>query len=210
MLTLKLKFNFDIFTLFWMNILKISQEKEIQNQIIKNSIKYKNWMSADLPIGYQLRMGSLKDSSLLDKFMYLTYQELFPNQHDFSHLTETVSKYFSVNTPLWLVQRAGKPLSSEINDLTVACLWMGSAIDQVMGERYGHIFLIFVLPEHRQQGIGTNLIKVAENWAKARGDRQIGLQVFTQNQPALNLYRRLGFQPQSLSMIKSFYRNLNS
>ena len=166
-------------------------------------------MSTDLPRGYQLRMGSLKDSSLLVKFMYLTYQELFPDRHDFSHLTETVNKYFSLNTPLWFIKRVGEPVSSELTDLTVACLWMGSAIDQVSGERYGHIFLIFVVPEHRKQGIGTTLIKVAENWAKARGDRQIGLQVFTQNQPALNLYRHLGFQTQSLSMIKSLYKNPN-
>ena len=156
-------------------------------------------MGANLPIGYQLKIGSLKDSSLLGKFMYLTYQELFPHQQDFSHLTETVNKYFSIHTPLWLVHRGEKQVSSE---LPVACLWMGNAIDQVSGERYAHIFLIFVLPEHRKQGIGTTLIKVAENWAKARGDRQIGLQVFTDNQPALNLYHHLGFKTQSMAMIK--------
>ena len=163
-------------------------------------------MENNLQIDYQLKMGSLKDSSLLNKFMYLTYQELFPHQHDFSHLTETVNKYFSTHTPLWFVQKAEKQASS---DLTVACLWMGSAIDQVIGERYAHIFLIFVLPEYRKQGIGTTLIRVAENWAKARGDRQIGLQVFTNNQPALNLYQHLGFQTQSISMIKPLFKSPN-
>ncbi|MDJ0687133.1 MAG: GNAT family N-acetyltransferase [Xenococcaceae cyanobacterium MO_188.B32] len=160
-------------------------------------------MEDNLQIGYQLKMGSLRDSSLLNKFMYLMYQELFPHQQDFSHLTETVNQYFSPHTPLWFVKRAEKQASS---DLTVACLWMGNAIDQVIGERYAHIFLIFVLPEYRKQGIGTYLIKVAENWAKARGDRQIGLQVFTNNQPALSLYSHLGFQAQSLSMIKPLFK----
>ncbi len=42
----------------------------------------------------------------------------------------------------------------------------------------------------------------AEDWAMARGDRQIGLQVFQSNQPALNLYHRLGYQTQSFWMIK--------
>ena len=69
-----------------------------------------------------------------------------------------------------------------------------------------HIFLLFVLPKYRKQGIGTNLISVAENWAKARGDRQIGLQVFTKNKPALNLYHHLGFQTQSISMIKPLFK----
>ena len=164
-------------------------------------------MGGNLPMGYQLRMGNLKDSSLLNKFMYLTYQELFPHQHDFSHLTETVSKYFSHHTPLWFVQRKEQQVAT---DLAVACLWMGNAIDQIRGERYAHIFLIFVLPKHRRQGIGTALIRAAEEWSKARGDRQIGLQVFTNNQPALNLYRHLGFSPQTISMTKPLSRIPNS
>ena len=42
----------------------------------------------------------------------------------------------------------------------------------------------------------------AERWAAERGDRQLGLQVFVENQPALKLYQQLGFQPQALWMIK--------
>lgn len=164
-------------------------------------------MGDNRQIDYQLRMGSLKDNSLLHKFMYLTYQELFPHQHDFSHLTETVNKYFSMRTPLWFVQKKEKQVSADLN---VACLWMGNAIDQIEGERYAHIFLIFVLPKYRRQGIGTTLIRAAEAWSKARGDRQIGLQVFTNNEPALNLYRHLGFQTQSISMIKPLSRILNT
>ncbi len=159
-------------------------------------------MNNNSQMGYQLKMGTTKDNSLLSEFMYLTYQELFPQQTDFSHLTETVNKYFSTLTPVWFVD---KKEHQESVDLTVACLWMGNAIDQVTGERYAHIFLIFVLPEYRKQGIGTKLISVAENWAKARGDRQIGLQVFTKNKPALNLYHHLGFKTQSISMIKPLF-----
>jgi len=62
--------------------------------------------------------------------------------------------------------------------------------------------LLYVSPEHRRQGIGSALMHQAENWAKARGDCQIGLQVFQQNQPALGLYQKLGFQPQWLGMVK--------
>jgi ribosomal protein S18 acetylase RimI-like enzyme len=84
----------------------------------------------------------------------------------------------------------------------VACLWLGNAIDQVTGDRHAHIFLLYVLPEYRRRGIGKALVDSAENWARARGDRQMGLQVFQTNQPALNLYRQLGYQTQSLWMLK--------
>ncbi|WP_013325360.1 GNAT family N-acetyltransferase [Gloeothece verrucosa] len=152
-----------------------------------------------LPEGYRLKQGSSKDTALLVKFMNETYQELFPKQENFSHLAETVRKYFSSQTPLWLVE-----LSSETEKLStsIACLWMGTGVDQVTGERYAHIFLVYVAPQHRYQGIATALFNQAQNWAKSRGDRQMGLQVFLNNQSALNLYDRLGFKPQSLTMIK--------
>ena len=128
--------------------------------------------------------------------MHLTYQELFPQQTDFSHLALTVEKYLSSNTPLWWMQ-LHKPTRDP-----VACLWMGNAVDQVSGDRYAHIFLLYVSPEHRRRGIAKALMNQAQNWAKARGDRQIGLQVFPHNQPALTFYQSLGFHTHSLLMLK--------
>ncbi|MDB9512868.1 GNAT family N-acetyltransferase, partial [Kamptonema animale CS-326] len=87
--------------------------------------------------------------------------------------------------------------------LKIGCLWLGNAIDQVSGDRYAHIFLLYVDPEHRHRGIGSALVSLAENWARERGDLQIGLQVFVTNKPALNLYQKLGYQTHSLSMLKS-------
>ncbi|WP_318781317.1 GNAT family N-acetyltransferase [Amazonocrinis nigriterrae] len=89
----------------------------------------------------------------------------------------------------------------------IACLWVGNAIDQVRGDRHAHIFLLYVEPEHRRRGIGTALLRYLENWATQRGDRQIGLQVFQSNQAALNLYSQLGYESQSLWMVKSLNSN---
>ena len=133
--------------------------------------------------------------------MQCTYQELYPQQQDLRHLRDTVNRFFSPQTPLWLVKKVSQSAKSK----TVGCLWLGNAIDQRTGASYAHILLIYVQPQHRCQGIGTALIQQAENWAKARGDRQLGLQVFTDNQPALNLYRRQGFQTQSLLMVKPLH-----
>jgi len=130
--------------------------------------------------------------------MDLTYQELFPQQQDFSHLAATVEGYFSQQTPLWWVQISCVQLAA----VTVGCLWLGNAVDQVRGDRHAHVFLLYILPEHRRQGLGSALMRHADDWAKARGDRQIGLQVFQSNQPALNLYQHLGYETQSLWMSK--------
>lgn len=157
-------------------------------------------VSHQLLAGYQLSSGSLQEQAILLKFLQQSYQELFPEQTDFSHLQVTVKQYFSSSTPLWWVELStGDYLPKQ----PVACLWLGNAVDQLKGDRHAHIFLLYVLPEYRRQGIGSALMRYAEDWAKARGDHQIGLQVFQFNQPALNLYQQLGYETQSLWMVKA-------
>ncbi len=159
-------------------------------------------MSISLPEGYQLKLGTKRDRNVLVNYMNLTYQELYPQQDNFEHLKTTVNQYFSPRTPFWLVETI---IESEAR-ATVGCLWMGKAIDQKDGESYAHIFLIFVAPEHRRRGLGKALIKVAENYAQTQGARAIGLQVFANNQTAISLYQNVGFEIQSVSMIKSIKR----
>ena len=156
-------------------------------------------MSELLLPGYQLRTGSTLDRALLVKFMHLTYQELYPQQN-FAHLAETVDQYFSPKTPLWWVDVAAAEVTTYPQP--VACLWLGNVVDQVYGDRHSHIFLLYVTPHHRRRGLGSALVKYAQKWASDRGDRQISLQVFLANEPALNLYKNLGFQAHSLWMLK--------
>jgi ribosomal protein S18 acetylase RimI-like enzyme len=150
-----------------------------------------------LPAGYELRQGTGLERALLVKFMQQTYQELYPDV-SFAHLARTVEQYFSSETPLWWAEdKIGGAASGP-----VGCLWAGIATDQISGRTYPHIFLLYVMPEYRRQGIGSGLMQHIEAWAEARGAWQIGLQVFQQNQPALRLYEGLGFKPQSIGMIK--------
>ena len=161
-------------------------------------------MAEKLLQDYTVRSGSTLDRALLVKFMQRTYQDMFPRQ-DFSHLSQTVEQYFSPDTPLWWVEYSAEKKQQQVDIFPtrpIACLWMGNAIDQISGLRHAHIFLLYVTPSHRRKGIGTALMQYAENWAKQRGDNQIALQVFQTNTPALNLYNQLGYQIQSLWMIK--------
>lgn len=165
-----------------------------------------------LPPNYHPRQGSGVDRTLLLKFMQAAYQELFPNQRSFSHLAKTVDQYLYKETPLWWVEflSNGQEREPIHPSRPVAVLWMGNVIDQVQGDRYAHIFILYVLPEHRRRGIGTALMRCAESWARARGDRQIGLQVYQNNKAALALYQHLGYQSESLWMAKPLHRPLDS
>jgi hypothetical protein len=52
--------------------------------------------------------GLSKDKAQLIQFMNLMYQELFPDQRDFNHLSMTVEQYFSTETPLWWIESSGR------------------------------------------------------------------------------------------------------
>ncbi len=158
-------------------------------------------MSKNLPNNYHLKLGSIQDQVRLLKFMELTYQELFPERSKFNHLSTTVEQYLSTKTPLWWIKYQGE---TQEQSQVVACLWMGTGIDQVSGDRYGHIFLIYVMANHRRQGLATALIEEGKHWLSSQGYHQIGLQVFDRNQGAQKLYHKLGFKTQSRLMFKSW------
>lgn len=149
--------------------------------------------------GYQLRLGTHSEQHVLLQFMQMTYEELYPG-NDYQHLQTVIDQYWSTQTPFWLVS----PLT-DIQD-NVGCLWLGTAIDQITGEAYTHLFLLYVCPDSRRQGMGTALLGIAEEWAMQQGDRQMGLQVFSNAQAAISLYEKFGYRPRAQFLTKSIAR----
>ena len=157
-----------------------------------------------LPDGYHLRRGNALDRALLLKLTRRTYGELHPNAA-LNHLAETIDQYFSARTPVWFIDldpTTATRSPSSVPPIAIACLWLGTAIDQVRGDRHANIFLLYVAPDHRRRGLASILLHTAETWAKERGDRQITLQVFEFNEPAIRLYEKQGYRVQSLVMQK--------
>ncbi len=54
---------------------------------------------------------------------------------------------------------------------------------------------VIVRPEARGQGIGASLVRAGLEWAAAVGAQRMLLEVRPDNDPAVALYRRLGFEP---------------
>lgn len=91
---------------------------------------------------------------------------------------------------------------AEDGAVQIACMWVGIAIDQITGKRHPNIFLLYVEPAYRRQGIARALMQNVERWAKSQGYTQIGLQVFTTDRPAISLYEKLGYRTRSISMMR--------
>ena len=73
--------------------------------------------------------------------------------------------------------------------------WAG-AMDAFIAERISecaHVEDLFVMPEHRSRGIGTQILSCAERLSVDRGLEQIGLAVGIDNPRARALYERLGY-----------------
>lgn len=63
--------------------------------------------------------------------------------------------------------------------------------------RYALVQELVVAHAHQRRGIATRLMTEAHRWARDRGLTEIQLTVYDFNQPALRLYDKLGYAPDS-------------
>lgn len=84
--------------------------------------------------------------------------------------------------------------------LTPKCLVSVVANEQTIGVGLGvleadciGLFDLVVDPDHRNKGIGADIVKAILHWGHAMGAKQGYLQVLTDNTQAISVYRKLGF-----------------
>lgn len=163
-------------------------------------------MTALFPIAnYRLEAGSSLQRARLVKFMQRAYREMICESHCHApgaHLADTVQRHLSPQSRIWWLidERTGTlpiGLPGTQSQEPIGCLWLGEAIDQRSGHRQAYVFLLYVAPDHRHQGLGTALMHHARTWAKHQNYRQISLQVFEDNLAAIALYEKLGYRSKS-------------
>ncbi|MBE9076151.1 GNAT family N-acetyltransferase [Romeria aff. gracilis LEGE 07310] len=160
--------------------------------------------SFDIP-GYRLESGSPLDRARLVKFMQRAYRELGAVD-SLSHLADTVERHLSSQSQIWwlMADENGFPvgLPGVARPEPIGCLWLGEAIDQRSGQKQAYIFLVYISVDYRRRGLARAMMDCAHRWARHQGYDQIGLQVFTANQPAMQLYEKLGYSPQAIWMMQ--------
>ncbi len=146
---------------------------------------------------YRCWAGRHSEQTLLLQFMRRAYQELCP-MDSLEHLNQTVEQLWSDQAGFWFIEPTLPTRSGEAQ----GCLWLGNAIDQVSGDRYTHIFLLYICPAYRRRGLGTALMQQAEAWAIGQGNKQVGLHVLVNSVAAHALYIHLGYAPQATFLQK--------
>ena len=86
---------------------------------------------------------------------------------------------------------------------------VGSIIAGYDGRR-GWIYSLAVLPEHRRRGLGSRLMRHAEERLKLLGCPKINLQIMQGNEAVEAFYRKLGYQTEPrISMGKKIPENIS-
>lgn len=97
------------------------------------------------------------------------------------------------------IESKGQYLYHIINDTeaVVGIIWLGLATNDL-----GFIYDFSIYETFREQGFGAQTIKLIENKAKEFGLKKISLRVFGHNIIAMGLYKKMGYQIDSMNMSK--------
>ncbi|KGJ90954.1 GNAT family N-acetyltransferase [Colwellia psychrerythraea] len=91
---------------------------------------------------------------------------------------------------------------AEQNEIALGFIHTRAHKDEISNEACGTVPLLGVSPKAQGLGVGKALITAAEQWAKQQGYRLLHLEVFANNNKALGFYQNLGFESETLHMIK--------
>ena len=61
-------------------------------------------------------------------------------------------------------------------------------------ERYAFLGFMYVEPSHRGQGVNKLIIEKLVEWSHEKGLKEIRLQVYSENIPAIRAYEKVGFK----------------
>jgi len=93
-------------------------------------------------------------------------------------------------------------LIAKKSDVSLGFIHACERKDEISGETCGTVTLLAISPCAQGLGIGKQLMNAAESWAKSQGYRLLHLEVFANNNNAKGFYQSMGFEPETLHMIK--------
>lgn len=70
-------------------------------------------------------------------------------------------------------------------------------------EKFGYIGLMSVTEQYRGQGLGGMIIQALLDFFKSKNIREVKLKVFSNNDPAIRAYEKMGFEGYFLEMKRS-------
>ncbi|QLD91121.1 GNAT family N-acetyltransferase [Natronomonas salina] len=157
-------------------------------------------MSPDLPAGVTVEFAnSLDADDIADLWVELAADQrrhgsnLLPDANR-TRVHETMLKHVVTNTAL----------VARHDDDVVGFVTFGQESERFQQDvTRGIVHNIYVEEDHRGKGIGTALLRTAEETLVDRGVDTLGLQAMAANDAAREFYRRHGYEPHQVEFEKS-------
>lgn len=93
-------------------------------------------------------------------------------------------------------------VAEDENQQLLGFLHVTKNTDFFTGENQGYVSSIAVSKEGEGRGVAKRLMEKAEEWTKSKGYKQLVLNVFANNQRAVDFYSYLNYEKEIIKMVK--------
>lgn len=80
--------------------------------------------------------------------------------------------------------------------------YLEPVVEYFLREEHGHLGMIATAAGAEGRGVGSALLRAAEDWCRAQGYRRLTLNVFANNSAARAVYDRKGYVPETIHYVK--------
>ena len=144
----------------------------------------------------QIRLANARDCESIVRFVRATLHEMaFIGGHNVNAEERFWRKYgqklaedIQKGDRLYLLAQTGSSVVGYLEGKTIGLQALFAP------KKCFHISVVYVIPESRQRGIATSLVKEALQWATEQGCKEADLNVLVNNENARRLYRKIGFK----------------
>lgn len=112
---------------------------------------------------------------------------------------------FQENYILEMLDRSPEPFATFIAEQAgelLGFVHVCSHTEEISSQKCGTVPLLAVTERAQGKGVGKQLMAGAEKWAGDQGYSLLHLEVFAGNKRGQSFYRRIGYQPDTLVMMK--------
>ncbi|WP_456460449.1 GNAT family N-acetyltransferase [Reichenbachiella sp.] len=148
-----------------------------------NNITIRPATLEDLPILYEFEQGIIQAERPFDP----TLKSGHINYYDLKALTE------SDQAEVLVAEVAGEVVASGYAHIK-------DGKDFQSHDQFAYLGFMFVKPDHRGQGIITQILNELKSWSQSRGINEIRLEVYNDNDPAVRAYEKAGFKKHLVEM----------
>ena len=98
-----------------------------------------------------------------------------------------------INSQLLVLEETGEIIAT-------GYIQIRSSKKSLSHQEHGYLGFMFVLPDYRGRGFNRLVMDALIGWGKAQGIDVFYLDVYAENQAAINAYKKLGFEPSLVEM----------